>query len=580
MTLTAEHKATLRDIEVKDGNCYLNRNKEWPIPLSHGWTPGDLYSLIPAYAQEYDVNVVKESHVKTIVDRYVLTFGNGKAKKKNVDDEEPKSHAELLMDLAAENIQQLFKDQYGFAHAVIRIADHNEVLPVENSRFKRYMAKLFWDRYQKVVGSESITNATTILQARAEYESETFPLNLRVAWYLNAIHYDLTDDAWRSVRIDRLGWRVEPETPLLFTRYKGAVAQVEPNQAGDITLDDFLGLTNVTDPNHKLLVKVYIASLFIPDIPHVILNLYGDKGSAKSMLYTLIKSLVDPSKPALLTLHKDRNEFIQQLSHNWVAFYDNAKHVPEWLSDEACRGATGGGHTKRRLYSDDEDFIYDFKRCLGFNGINISLTEEDALDRSIMIDLVRIPNDKRRLETDILASFEVIKARLLGYIFYVLSSAIDIHSTIQLSDKPRMADFAQWGQGIARALKAIEENGLEDGERAERFDWMSDKFQLICREYRQSLGLVNMENFESKSETVSERRYWAELYRVRGYGIYEGKTRYSGQDIILEVMPDPPEEFVMNWLQQNDIKTQTSEPDSPEQYQERLRGWEERIRID
>lgn len=70
--------------------------------------------------------------------------------------------------------------------------------------------------------------------------------------------------------------------------------------------------------------------------------------------------------------------------------------IPYWLSDEICKAVTGIGHTKRKLYSDDEDIIYEHKRCISLNGINVALTEPDALDRSIFIELEEIDDDKRR----------------------------------------------------------------------------------------------------------------------------------------------------------------------------------------
>lgn len=439
--------AALRKIAIRSGDCYLNGNKDWPVPLSREWKAADLYKLIPAYCQEYEVNYVSEEHVKTIVDKYLLSQ-NGES----LPTEEAKSAAELLMELANQKVDPLFKDQNGFAFAAVSIANHREILQVSSGKFKRYLAKIFWDEHNKVVGSEIIKNVAQILEARAEYEGETYNLNLRVAGYLNSIYYDLTDLEWRSVKINGTGWEIVEDTPTLFTRYN-SIAQVEPERDyGSVTLDDFVALTNVKDPGLKMLLKVYIVSLFIPEIAHPILNLYGEKGSAKSMLFRLIKLLVDPGKPELLTLQKDRNEFIQQLAHNYVAYYDNAKHVPGWLSDEACRAVTGGGHTKRKLYSDDDDVIYDYRRSLGFNGIDITLTAEDALDRSIEVVLERIARKERKLETAILAKFEEIRPSLLGYIFDILVRTLNIRPTVELADLPRMADFAVWGEAISRAI--------------------------------------------------------------------------------------------------------------------------------
>jgi hypothetical protein len=216
--------------------------------------------------------------------------------------------------------------------------------------------------------------------------------------------------------------------------------------------DKFLELTNIKDHQHKVLLKTYIVSLLVPEIQHAILLLHGDPGSAKTTLYRMIKLLVDPSKAQLLTLHNDRSEFIQQLSHNHVAFYDNVKHVPEWLSDEACKAVTGIGHTKRKLYTDDEDIVYEYMRCLGFNGINVSLVEPDALDRSILIDVTRIPKEKVKEKSEIMAEFEELLPKLLGYLLDIIVKAMQIRPTIKLNDLPRMADFAKWCEAISRAM--------------------------------------------------------------------------------------------------------------------------------
>ena len=248
-------------------------------------------------------------------------------------------------------------------------------------------------------------------------------------------------------------WKIKQSKDIIFTRYNQR-PQVYPYSDYDSNVfDQFIQqLTNVK--NHKksdLLLKVYIVSLFIPDIPHPILALHGEKGAAKTTIMRYIKMLVDPSKPELLTINKNQPEFVQQLNHYYVAYYDNIKTIPFWLSDEACKAVTGVGNTKRKLYSDD-DIVYEYKRCLGFNGINIALTEPDALDRTILIEVERIRKEYRQLESVIDAKFEDIRPKLLGYIFDTLVKTLRIKDSIKLNDLPRMADFALWGEAISRAM--------------------------------------------------------------------------------------------------------------------------------
>ena len=42
-----------------------------------------------------------------------------------------------------------------------------------------------------------------------------------------------------------------------------------------------------------------------------------------------------------------------QNSH--IVALDNLSKFPQWLSDAMCRLATGGGHSERALYHDDEE---------------------------------------------------------------------------------------------------------------------------------------------------------------------------------------------------------------------------------
>ena len=370
---------------------------------------------------------------------------------------EDKSQSQTIIELAYENTSLFFKDQHGTAFALVAPTKaHREIIALESTKFKRYLHKLFYDNNNKKVANiESINNAIHILQANIEYSDTTIPLHLRVAWKKegNTIYYDLTDEKWRYVEITKDGWEIrEDNSSILFARYN-QVAQVLPNRnyEQDI-LDKFIGLTNVKDENDKLLLKVYIISLFIPDIAHAMLIVHGEKGGAKTLLKHLIKQLVDPSRPTLLTIHTSRDEFVQQLSHNYVAYYDNLRTVPKWLPDEACKAVTGIGQTKRKLYTNDEDIVYEYKRCLGFSGINICMTEPDALDRSLLIELTRIPRNKVKLESQILSEFEQLKPGILGYILDVLVKALQVRPNLQLNDLPRMADFALWGEAISQAM--------------------------------------------------------------------------------------------------------------------------------
>ena len=146
-----------------------------------------------------------------------------------------------------------------------------------------------------------------------------------------------------------------------------------------------------------------------------------------------------------------------ELSHNYVAYYDNVSELPDWLSDALCRAITGTGFSKRELYTDDDDIIYQFLRCIGFNGINLAASKSDLLDRGIILGLQRLDDKKkkiRELKGEILPEFKKILPNLLGYIFDVLVKVLKVMNNggVEIKTKSRMADFEKYAEVISRCM--------------------------------------------------------------------------------------------------------------------------------
>jgi hypothetical protein len=316
-----------------------------------------------------------------------------------------------------------------------------------------------------IADSHSLKDAIGILAAQAEFDNEPIKLNLRVAavesgskttWY-----YDLTNKKWEFIEITSDGWRIV-SNKVIFRRYTNQLPQGYPSREypSDI-FEKFLGLLNlkVKEENkveeYKLLLKCYIICLFVPEIPKAVLMPHGHQGSAKTTLFEFIKMLADPSIVRTLSFPRDVNELIQQLSHNHVAYYDNISELPDWVSDQICRAVTGSGSSKRVLYTDDEDFIRNLKRCIGLNGINLAATKADLLDRGLVLQLLRIDDTKRRKIRDLEKEFEAIKPQLLGYVLDILVKVLkwkEAQKQLNLRKLPRMADFAECCEIISRCM--------------------------------------------------------------------------------------------------------------------------------
>ena len=259
----------------------------------------------------------------------------------------------------------------------------------------------------------------------------------------------------------------------------------------DKMFDEFISLFNLKKTNKedkeysakdiKLLLKCYIISLFIPEIPKPIKLLHGEQGGAKSTNQELVKMLVDPRSIQSLTFLRDVNEFIQQLSYIYIAFYDNVSVIQDWISDLLCGAVTGSSFSKRSLWTNNDDFYYNFKRIIGINGIDLAATKADLLDRSIIIETERIAKKDRKKIKKIWEKFNQLKPYVHGYIFDILVKVLRYKAEHREIDFPnglnRMADWEEYAEIISRCM------GNPDGE-----------FQRV---YQENIGVQIDEAIES-----------------------------------------------------------------------------------
>jgi hypothetical protein len=342
----------------------------------------------------------------------------------------------------------------------IIVGGHVEVVPLESKRFRNYILGIYYKiTRNRIPNAESVKNVINVLCYLADFEGSRKHLHERVAgiptW---SIQYDLTNKDWEMVEVTSRGWNVK-QAPIIFRRHNNELPQVYPSREyPEDIFDQFIELLNVKTENDKLLLKCYIISLFIPEIQKPILMLYGEQGSAKSTLQELIKMLVDPRLITTLSFPRNIAELVQVLSHNYVAYFNNISSIDNWISDELCRAVTGSGFSKRMLFTDDEDVVYNFKRCIGFNGINLAATRPDLLDRGIILLLERISKIEQKEEGEIKSKFESIKPKVLGYLVKVINGTVQ---SIELKEKSRLSDFERYAEAISRSMH-YEENKFID----------------------------------------------------------------------------------------------------------------------
>lgn len=367
-----------------------------------------------------------------------------------------RSVADRLVDLTLASNTELYIDQSGEPH--ITFPEKPIVgFPIKSSVFKRWLSGKYWKETNKGFSGETFLQAVNSLEGKAFHEGETKNLFNRVARESNVIYFDLGDDK-QIVKVTPSGWEVTTNCPVKFRRFSHQQPQIQPIIGGKLEeVTKYLNLKSDTD---RLLFITYLVTVFIPDIPRVVLINIGDQGAAKSTALRIARSLVDPSVSELLSPPSDITELAQASNHHYCLYLDNLSYLRDEVSDALCRLATGIGFTKRKLFTNDEDILFNQKAAVGITGINLVAQRADLLDRCLILSFERIPEDKRIDEEEFWKRFNDEKPYILGAIFTALSQVLKIIPTFKLSKKPRMADYAKYAAASAIALGQSAEDFL------------------------------------------------------------------------------------------------------------------------
>lgn len=377
---------------------------------------------------------------------------NKKAEPQEQDEqEEKKTQAQIIVGLASD--MKFFYDEQGTSYAQVKVNEHYEVWRVRSEDFKyiltiRYL-NLSKDK-DKAPGNQAMEDALKVLEAKAKIYGKQEKVHVRVAELEDSIYVDLCNGNWEVVEINKKGWQVIKKSPVYFKRSK--IMQPLPTPKPDGTIDDLKPFVNYnTDDDYKLIIA-WLLSTLKEDSPFPILTIQGEQGSGKSNMTKVLRSLTDPSSLPLRALPKEERDLSIASNNTWILAFDNLSGLANQMSDALCKISTGGGLATRKLYSDDEEAVFQIMRPSILNGIDDIGHRQDLLDRSIVIYLPSIEENQRKDEKTFWKEFNTKKPYIIGALFTVVSQAISEQPHTKLSSKPRMADFSLWVTAAEKAL--------------------------------------------------------------------------------------------------------------------------------
>jgi hypothetical protein len=266
----------------------------------------------------------------------------------------------------------------------------------------------------------------------------------------------------------------------------------EPSRGGSVSqLRDIL---NLTDANFTLAVAWLLMALRGTG-PYPVLVVTGEQGSAKSTVTGIIRRTIDPSTVLLRALPREDRDLFITASNAHVAAFDNLSGLPPWTSDSLCRLATGGGFSTRELYTNDDEVLFNVTRPIILNGITDVVTRPDLADRSVMLSLTPISDDRRRTENEIWCDFRAAHPAVLGALLDAVVHGLRELPKTKLKHKPRMADFALWVTACEGALclpctfdEAYSKNRSDAIETVIDADPVADAVRTLMRKHPEWIG--------------------------------------------------------------------------------------------
>ena len=336
--------------------------------------------------------------------------------------------------------------QDGKSYAILDDAQNPYCLPVGSRLLDNKIREIARENEMNL-SKKSLADTNDFLQAHAESANVSRDVWCRVAPIANGIMIDVGDQEHTQIKITADGTEIVRDgSEVLFFRSQISLPMVMPAEQGDLKLlEPYLNL----HPSHRVLFLAWLTYTMahpkVSSSKFVILVLFGGQGSGKSSLCeNIILKLIDPSRIGVQILPKSSQDFAIAANNSHVLCFDNVRGFSHRIADLLCTASTGGAISTRKLYSNAEQAIINFHVGLVLNGIHPFVDQPDLAQRCLPLELLPIPEDKRRSDSEIEQDFKNDLPAIQRGLFDLIAAVFKHLPTVKVTNPERMIDFSKW----------------------------------------------------------------------------------------------------------------------------------------
>lgn len=315
---------------------------------------------------------------------------------------------------------------------------------IKSSDFDDWFRELSYDRFERIASPADCNLARSHFFMVAKKKGKKISLHRRVVKKGNSIYYDLGWGDNRALKITPTEVKIVKLAEPKFLSGDSMAPQIEPDLSVDPKklrelIDKHFNLLEKSD---LILLPLFLVScLWGDEIAHPLLQVYGTQGSAKSTSLRRIQELIDPHLYDLYEMKEDADKVALELWSDYMCCFDNVSYIPPKISDLLCRNCTGGAQKRRKLFTDTEQVVLKLKSVVCLNGVGQNITQPDLAERTLFIELEKIPHDNKREESQLMKEWNGDLPDFFGALCNLAKEVLNTTYKIKLKSPIRMTDF-------------------------------------------------------------------------------------------------------------------------------------------
>jgi putative DNA primase/helicase len=363
-----------------------------------------------------------------------------------------RSHVTKLINLVLASGAELFRSPQDDLYVTVPNGAYQETFSLTDHTMKEWLARAYFKATKGGVSGGALSDALIALAGSARAQGIERQVYTRVAAIGASVYLDLARGDHQILTITADGWTVAAApADVRFIRRRGMLPLPIP-ACDDTPIEVLLArvINLKADGPDMMLLVGWLIGVLRGMKPYPILSIGGEHGSSKSYACRLARRIIDPNEADLSSSPKEARDLLIAATNSHVIGFDNLSFIPDWLSDDLCRLATGIGFRTRALCTDREEVIFNASRPIVLNGIADMIRRGDLMDRSISITLDPITDERRRTEANVDMAFREVQPGILAALANAVSQAL--REPVTLTRMPRMADFATTVESGAPAL--------------------------------------------------------------------------------------------------------------------------------